>query len=363
MPEPKTVVFLGAGASCADGAPPQGELFREYFSYYNGLPKGRLYHNWDRELATFFLIFFGINVDDRDEVATARFPTFEEVLGTLEIAVSRAESFRDWGTSHELDPNQKPRIQHLHDILIFLIAEILDHKLKHEATHHPQLVMGLYDAGWLAATTFISLNYDILIDNALIGARDRFDLDLDYSIEFSNFNGEWTRPRAANRLSLFKLHGSLNWLFCPTCRAIRITPKDKGICRLKWEPEQCLCLKCQTLAVPIIIPPTYFKVLANLYLTQIWHSAEAALQDCDRIVFCGYSFPDADVHIRYLLKRMEVNSRKNREIFVVNEHRDKTDEARKLEQNRFHRFFRDKSRVHWTNLSFEEFAEKPVVIL
>ncbi len=360
--EPRTVVFIGAGASHADGAPLQGELFRDYFLYYNDQPPERIYHEWDRELATFFLDFFGINVDDRRCVEKAKFPTFEEVLGIIEIADSQNESFRGWGTSHMIDAQQKPRLQHMHDLMILLIAEILDQKLRAKAVHHSRLVSSLQRVGWLESTSFVSLNYDILMDNALLGAKDQSGLDLDYTIEFVNFGDEWEKPRIERSIKLFKLHGSLNWLYCPTCRTIKITPKEKGVSRFKWEPDKCICNKCQTLAVPIIIPPTYFKVLSNFYLRQIWHSAEDTLEQCGRLIFCGYSFPDADVHVRYLLKRVEVNSLRTPEVFIVNEHVGKNGTARKAEKDRYNRFFRDKAKVHWTDLSFEDFCEDPTTV-
>jgi hypothetical protein len=250
----------------------------------------------------------------------------------------------------------------MHDLLILLIAEILDHKLRANAVHHPRLVSSLQRAGWLESTSFVSLNYDILMDNALLGARDQSGLDLDYTIEFVNFGIEWQKPRTERSVKLFKLHGSLNWLYCPTCRTIKITPEEKGVCRLKWQPGECICDKCQTLAVPIIIPPTYFKALSNFYLRQIWHVAEGTLQQCGKLIFCGYSFPDADVHIRYLLKRVEVNSLRTPEVFIVNEHVGKKDEARKAEIDRYRRFFRDKTKVHWTNLSFEAFCDDPTAV-
>lgn len=360
--EPVTVVFLGAGASCADGAPTQGELFRDYFLHYNNQPSDRVHHSWDRELATFFFVFFGIDVDDPEGVKNATFPTFEEVLGILEIAESQNESFRDWGTTHLVDAQQKPRIQHMHDVLILLIAEILDKKLRGKATQHPKLIKALHNAEWLRQTSFVSLNYDILIDNAILPAHDDWKLGLDYAIDFVNVGDEWWRPEEGNSVKLLKLHGSLNWLYCPTCRTIRITPKEKGICKLKWHANECLCTKCQSLAVPIIIPPTYLKALSNLYLRQIWDAAERVLSECDRLVFCGYSFPDADIHIRYLLKRVEVNRQSTPEIFIVNEHDGKNDAARETEQSRYLRFFGDKSKVHWTDMSFEQFCEKPVSI-
>jgi hypothetical protein len=46
-----TAIFLGAGASCAEGAPLQGALFREYF--VSELFKN-CHDDMNRELATFF---------------------------------------------------------------------------------------------------------------------------------------------------------------------------------------------------------------------------------------------------------------------------------------------------------------------
>ena len=354
----RTVVFLGAGASRADGAPLQGELFRDYFRHYTNQVPGPANHAWDRELATFFEVFFGIDVYDQDSIERATFPTFEEVLGIIELADSQRESFRDWGTSHTVDAQQKPRLQHMHDILTLLIAEILDHKLRGNAPHHPRLVRSLEGAGQLRNTSFVSLNYDILIDNALLGLDE---IDLDYAVEFMNAGRDWTKPRAARSIKLFKLHGSLNWLYCPTCRAMRITPREKGVCRLKWRPGDCVCSRCQTLAVPIIIPPPISGAV-NLYLRQIWHAAEQSLLECRRIVFCGYSFPDADVHVRYLLKRVEVNGARTPDVFVVNEHAGKEPAAKRAEKDRYTRFFRDKAKVHWTELSFERFCENPTAV-
>lgn len=360
--EPKTVILLGAGASCADGAPVQGQLFRDYFQCYNDHQAGQGHHQWDEELVVFFQEFFGIDVRDPNGIGTARFPTFEEVLGIIEIADSQKESFRDWGTAHIVSNHEQPRLQHMHDVLILLIAEILARKLGNQATHHPLLVHSLHGAGWLPNTSFISLNYDILIDNALLRAKEDCNLDLDYAIDFMNFGRDWKKPRMSRSIKLFKLHGSLNWLYCPTCRAIRITPKEKGICYLKWKPEECACSKCETLAVPIVIPPTYFKALSNLYLRQIWHGAEKTLRECKRLIFCGYSFPDADVHVRYLLKRVEVNSRCTPEVYIVNEHDGKSGISRQMEKERYMRFFRDKSKVHWTELSFEGFCSNPTLV-
>jgi len=80
-----TAIFLGAGASKAEGAPLQGDLFKEYFS--SSLFKSSC-DEMDRELSTFFLQMFQIDVDGGD-ISNIAFPTFEEVLGLTDLAIMR----------------------------------------------------------------------------------------------------------------------------------------------------------------------------------------------------------------------------------------------------------------------------------
>ena len=68
------VIFLGAGASAADGAPIQSKLFKDYFS--NGPHQDAI----NDDLSQFFKDFFGI--DTTLNIDGVEFPTFEEILGT-----------------------------------------------------------------------------------------------------------------------------------------------------------------------------------------------------------------------------------------------------------------------------------------
>jgi NAD-dependent SIR2 family protein deacetylase len=354
----RTAIFFGAGASRAEGAPLQGDLFRVHF-LQKRKERCQLGRASDAEIATFFHEFFGIDVHN-DDLGAVRFPTFEEVLGILEIATSQQESFRGWGNSNLVNGSQ--RIQSLRELLVLLIAEVLHNTLGNDPSkHHKRLLKTLGPT--LPNVTFLSFNYDILLDNALVDLYPKWDLD--YGFDFSNYADTrgWRPPRSDHALKLFKLHGSLNWLYCPTCRSVELTPKEKGVCRLIWDPGSCVCDTCDTQAVPIVIPPTYFKTLANLQLRRIWDAAERDLMECERIVFCGYSFPDADVHVRYLLKRVELN-RPNRplEIFVVNHFAGKSSATRDEERGRYLGFVRNSALVRWTDLSFEDFAEQPSLI-
>jgi hypothetical protein len=352
-----TAIFLGAGASKAEGAPLQGELFRDYFSSEHFKISC---DEMDRELATFFLEMFRIDVDRSDEIDKIRFPTFEEVLGLTDLAVMRKESFKNFDIENRA--TNSGRLRFIAQYLVFLVAKVLAAKLGNDAVHHRKLVGALRDANKLQNVVFVSTNYDILIDNALI--EQRAGGDLDYGIEFRNFEraGEWERPMVNNCVRLFKPHGSLNWLFCPTCNELEITPKEKGVVtRLISDFSRSLCPDCQSVYSPLVVPPTFYKDLTNVFLSSIWNKTDVVLRKVNHIVFCGYSFPDADLHIKYLLKRAQTNRHGALEITVINDYKDKKPATRKEEEYRYKRFLG--AEVNYTRKSFEEFAANPLAVL
>lgn len=168
-----------------------------------------------------------------------------------------------------------------------------------------------------------------------------------------------------DRFKLYKIHGSLNWLYCPVCNKIDIGLGEKTMLKIIDDPDRAKCNSCATLQNPIIVPPTYFKDMTNPILAQVWLSADKELQNTDRIVFCGYSFPDADIHIKYLLKRAELNrdTKYPLKVTIVNNHNNKKCSEKRDEKARYKRFFSDKTDVNYTDMSFEDFADNPNSIL
>jgi hypothetical protein len=353
-----TAIFLGAGASKAEGAPLQGELFKQYFS-------SRLFKDsqdsMDRDLATFFQLIFRIDVDH--DVSKVEFPTFEEVLGLTDLAIMRKEAFRNFDIENRAENSGSLRFIAQH--LVFLVAKILDAKLQDRAPLHRRLVKSLGDAKQLHNIVFVSTNYDILIDNALTEQYSRGGgIDLDYGIEFRNFDrpDDWRRPKLRNRVQLFKPHGSLNWLFCRTCNELEITPKEKGVVtRLISDFSNAACPRCGSVYAPLIVPPTFYKDMNNVFLSTIWNRADVALQKVSHIVFCGYSFPDADIHIKYLLKRAQTNRPTPMKFTVINHYDGKKESECQPERERYQRFLGPE--VNYTTSSFRDFAVDPLVML
>jgi hypothetical protein len=51
------------------------------------------------------------------------------------------------------------------------------------------------------------------------------------------------------------------------------------------------------------VAPSHLKDYRNPHLGQVWYEAQRLLRQADRVVFVGYSLPDDDVEVVYLLKR------------------------------------------------------------
>jgi len=111
---------------------------------------------------------------------------------------------------------------------------------------------------------------------------------------------------------------------------------------------------------PVIIPPTFYKEMTNPFIQEIFLKTDKVLRSAKRVFICGYSFPDADLHIKYLLKRAEQFRGKTPEIYVINNHPDKKDQQKNDEIQRITRFFKNKEKIHYTDLSFEKFAKEGI---
>jgi len=112
-------------------------------------------------------------------------------------------------------------------------------------------------------------------------------------------------------VKLLKLHGSLNWLQCPRCHRIYVDFFNKIAIRHFTEPVPCR--HCQNnfpggtashYLVSNLVMPTFLKNLSNPQYKIIWQNAGIELSEADKIIFIGYSLPQADFEMRQLLARM-----------------------------------------------------------
>lgn len=349
----KTAIFLGAGASAAEGAPIQSQLFNKYFSNIRNVRK---YPGMYKELSEFFQAIFSIDLTK--SVKRIDFPTFEEALGVLDLLEMRRESLRGFDIGG--GPQAVNRTQLIRLYLTLAMSKAIADGLKKNDREwwHQKLVHNLKSKELLGKTIFVSTNYDLLIDDAL-------GFEIDYGVEFSGPHQFGSRqavpPGAASVVKLLKLHGSLNWLYCPVCNNLNSWESKAVLSLMSENKPMTKCEFCQSVMAPVIVPPTFYKDMSRVFLSNIWNKTENALREVDHIVFCGYSLPDADMHIKYLLKRVQTNRNAKSppmRFTLVNNHSKKTLAESNTETARYSRFF-GKNAVKDSRKSFEQFAENP----
>lgn len=206
----------------------------------------------------------------------------------------------------------------------------------------------------------ITLNWDTLLDDAIHaqliaadqgigdGDYDPFGV-VDYCCYISSFEqddrrirtGLWTLGCKGYNVKLLKIHGSLNWLQCTNCQRLftgfgaelAVSEKIGSGCR------HCKKHGFEATVRSALIMPTFLKDLSNFQIKLVWQNASVELMEARKIVFIGYSLPEADFEFRQLLSRMV---HRDAEIEVVLWGRATSYDD---EKKRFERFFAGKKIV------------------
>jgi hypothetical protein len=352
----RIVFFLGNGAAIAemDKKIRTSELLATALQEFNH----------DRQIKTikkFVKQVFTIkSFDDRSNI-----PTFEEVLTLIDVCLQKKEEFSgNWGLNNLMKVRKN---------MTYLLYKILDNRLKMSKDIHKNFIKKLFgDRDDCNKYSFLTLNYDILLDNPLVDLRNTsLGLYLDFGIHLRNFDlaaeekkdlhaaekYKWDKPMDGKSVLLLKLHGSLSWLYCPTCNDVIVTPKEKGI-KYIYDPHVSndnilkQCTVCNSVRKPIIIPPTWQKEYINPNLIELWLKAEWQLQRTNKIFFIGYSLPESDVNVRYLLKKSLYRKNAPVEIYIIN-----TADIDSDERKRYKRLFGSTIKYSQST-AFEYFVEK-----
>jgi hypothetical protein len=144
-----------------------------------------------------------------------------------------------------------------------------------------------------SSTTFISLNYDTILEKELTRA----------SLPWHYLHVQTGEPR--NEIRILKPHGSFNWLFKGNESPVSISTD------YRLNPVTHRSFTENRFEEAMIIPPTQLKPEINIKETQrpettdlfsnIWRSMADALVGASRVFIIGYSFPSTDHHLRTLL--------------------------------------------------------------
>ena len=136
----------------------------------------------------------------------------------------------------------------------------------------------------------ISFNWDLVLDELLFDGQVSAET---YGLTPHNTVGP----------TLIKPHGSLNWYDENSSKNIQAKhriPLHKKIFAFDQfrEPHSQFDRKYS----PIIVPPVFNKEFKEDIFEHLWRKSVSSLSTAEKVVFIGYSLPDADVHARFILR-------------------------------------------------------------
>lgn len=344
--KPNTVFIFGAGASYGDGVPLQADIIPRIIEDTDPQLKAS---DTSKRLRKFLTQYFAHGEQS---------PSLEEVFGFIEFFLKNELSL-----SKNLGIPELQRIKSdLSKVIHYLISKNTSRsktfQLFWRAVQENNPLVGI-----------ITTNYDTLIDEAFDSIYNKCLLD--YCLDFVNFrhpeSGEafdwWIDPKKptnfhgekeVTRIKLIKLHGSLNWKYCSCCGQVALTPWQHEI-NLKLDSFQSF-IDTQINECPfdgnrlssLLQMPTHLKTNHNFIFNKLYDEASYLVGSAKQLVFVGYSFPEADVHIRALVRRCFAE---NGRIIVINKSR-----AKDLK----HRYEGLAKNVEYYEYTFEKFVKSRV---
>lgn len=148
---------------------------------------------------------------------------------------------------------------------------------------------------------FITLNYDTLLESALTSLGISFDYGANFTSIEENCRLLYSSEHP--RTNVFKLHGSVNWAY----------QKKRGTNLTVYDDYKTILINN---LVPHIVPPVWRKE-PRPWLQRIWRGAMKSLNRASHIIIYGYSFPETDLHMKYLVSAGLEDNVALRAIYVV----------------------------------------------
>lgn len=152
-----------------------------------------------------------------------------------------------------------------------------------------------------AGDTILTLNYDTLLDSALVSAG--WDPVKGYGLIGGSGKIRWTRPKpepsaTLAEVKLLKLHGSLNWYVRGSFTNLtEIFEKKPSKIMISGTPR----VNEFAHFVRQIAPPIYGKFFGHKHWRTLWATAHEALVDAEVLVIVGCSLVDTDFHLGGML--------------------------------------------------------------
>jgi NAD-dependent SIR2 family protein deacetylase len=321
----KTVYILGAGFSMDSGAPSQAAIIQEIFELRNAYPtKYRTtVHDWVDQFDSF--LKDSLLVDE----ANKNWYSLEDVYTPIDKSISEGTSFREYTVEQLIELRDI-----FNKLIILAVRNCIVRKNKGKSSIR-KFAKHLVKEGKLRLKNekddriaVITTNWDIMLDNLInqlindepIPKGHDFSGVVDYCCHISSLDendhkvkpGLYALGKGRYNVKFLKLHGSLNWLQCPKCSRIYVKFYRKWNGGYVFDEKHCRHCernfktannKSNQLMTNLVMP-TYLKDFRNVQHKVIWQNAGIELSEASKVVFLGYSLPQADFELKQILSRM-----------------------------------------------------------
>ncbi|ABO50664.1 hypothetical protein Dred_2147 [Desulforamulus reducens MI-1] len=319
------VYVLGAGAGAAytgsylgETSPVAKNFFQKAMRVLN-IHQIRDRHYEDQDL-TFDHIFnfierlWGVT---KDKVKNSNLD-MEEVLTLLNIEIEEDEPGRE-------------RLLQAYEEYLLLMALTFDKILYGDPCPDHNKISESLDYGDI----IISFNYELLMDYALKRANPQRGLwciqdgygmpcrHLGGSFSADSFKQQKNNTPGNAKVKLLKLHGSLNWLYCPRCGQVYVYEHNDAlghnvIINGMANMIKCTTQRCCNKLSRVIIPPTLMKNYQSIpFIPDLWHQARKALQQASEIIVIGYSFPTTDFRSNWMFRKAMVDNKVLKKVTII----------------------------------------------
>jgi NAD-dependent SIR2 family protein deacetylase len=339
MPNEKTAVIIGAGFSRSVGVPDYSVVMSMIASLLDqnpGYDLDAFEKDIDKEITKHIRKFL-TDVFDWDGANTSgTLPSLEQVFTFIDLSAN---------SGHNLGKDYTPgKLRALRRFLIYKLFLIID---KLYAKHSPS-VQTLLRA--LDTADFISLNWDIVLEQSLTEQSKSFCYDIDEiqvklkdnALEIVPINDK------IDAVKIAKVHGSANWAYCDNCRKTFYMKNQKAakviqsgiyvedikrfyqpgethndpLRKLKQDiRKNAASKKCPICGCALgshIATFSYNKAIGRTHAFDAsWKLAKKILDDADKWIFIGYSLPEADYEFAHLLKCAHKRGASEKEIIAV----------------------------------------------
>jgi NAD-dependent SIR2 family protein deacetylase len=313
--------FLGAGTSKAFGLPLTYEIFPLFWNKLYS--SDSTFHANQRKLlkALFSVLYPGLTTRSRAK----DFPNITEVLSLVDHFI-HSEGIPVKGFLNQDLMNSRKAIE----IGIVSVVEedfhFYSRRFKSDRLYDAFLQLLILKAKE-NKVNIISTNYDILIEYGLF--YDAFGKDKDSFIKQVDFGLRWRDPLTTQvikynppsnpKYSIYKLHGSTNWLSCEMCGQLYINIYGSIYNQINIQTVEstntCHCGHYKLSSV--IVSPSLEREVKDPHIKYVWNAALESLRTSGEWIIAGYSLPSEDLNIRSILTRAFVGHRSKPKITIV----------------------------------------------